>query len=147
MTSKLYGAMLGMLASVNREPMRERIAATIDRLIASYGSVDVDARVALCSEDIVFVDPVGLPEIRGRDAMASFFRACLADGWNFSMQLDELVICADEALMTWIVDIVKDEEGTARLKSTNMMRFDEAGRITSWRAIFDEARITAGAAL
>jgi len=146
MTVHVSDAMRGLLASVNDAGLRSRIATTIDRLIDSYRTVDVDARVALCAEDVLFVDPVGLPEIRGRDAMDAFFRACLDDGWSFSMTLDELVICSNEALMTWLVDIAKAGEGRAKLRSTNMMVFTDDGLIRGWRAIFDTDRILAGAA-
>lgn len=144
MTSEVHGAMLGMLASVNDRATHKRIAQTIEKLIESYRTADVSARASLCDENIVFVDPVGLPEIRGREAISQFFRDCLAQGWSFSMTLDDLVICSNEALMTWVVDAEKAGEGSATLRSSNMMVFNGNGQIASWRAIFDENRIASG---
>ncbi|WP_311269491.1 nuclear transport factor 2 family protein [Sphingobium sp. WCS2017Hpa-17] len=142
MASALHDGMLGMLASVRDETLSNRIAHTIEQLVSSYRDVDVKRRIALCAADVVFVDPVGLPEIHGRLAMEAFFTQCLAEGYAFSMTVEELVICADEALMTWIVDISKAGQGNAQLRSTNMMRFTPEGLIASWRAIFDPSRIS-----
>jgi ketosteroid isomerase-like protein len=130
-----------LIQSVAKPNLAERIRSNIAELIDTYTNVDVDRRVRLCSEDIIFVDPVGLPEIRGREAMRRFFEESVQSGWSFTMMLDELTISSNEALMTWIVDIRKEGAGTARLRSTNMMVFDDDALITSWRAIFDGERL------
>lgn len=141
MTSVVHDGMLSMLASINDENLGRRIATTIDDLVASYRDADIDRRVSLCDENVVFVDPVGLPEIRGRKAIADFFRQCLADGWSFAMAVEELVVCSNEALMTWNVNISRAGQGQVRLRSSNMMVFTSDGLIARWRAIFDPARL------
>jgi len=55
--------------------------AAIETFLASYKVKDVETRIALFAEGIVFEDPVGTPPIVGRKAMNDYFVATVASGW------------------------------------------------------------------
>ncbi len=121
---------------------RAQAETSIRAFLASYAAKDVDARIALFAENIVFEDPAGAEPVRGKANLDEFFRATISGGWDIAMESEKVIKSGNEAL-----SITKASWGLAgtepaRLTLIQNFAFDAAGKIARLRIFFDETTIS-----
>lgn len=114
---------------------RDEICAVCDRYIASVAGGDVDAVMALYGEDPQIEDPVGSEPRRGRDAVREFYES--VTGIELKMRrIGPVTVVGNHAAFQFRIDV--DLEGTTMtMVSTDVMTFDDAGKIQTMLAYAD----------
>jgi len=112
-------------------------AAHIRQLIERYPELvtktDIDAIVALYTDDATVEDPIGSEVHRGRDAVRAFYEGTI--GPAVMKRSGAVRVAANEAA-TPLVVLIGPEGQQQALDIISVMRFDEDGRITSMRAFW-----------
>jgi len=132
---------LAQAAAVPTTVTRGHVEHAIKTFLASYAARDVDTRIALFADGIVFEDPVGAEPVRGRDNLRQFFRATIDSGWNIAMASEKIVKSGNEALSVTKASWGVPGTEPARLTLIQNFAFDDAGKITRLRIFFDETTI------
>ncbi|WP_027996422.1 steroid Delta-isomerase [Simplicispira psychrophila] len=123
-------------------PTPEHMQAAVRAYIAALNAGDIDAIVALYAEDATVEDPVGATPQRGLAEIRRFYSASL------QMQLQVVLegpvrAVANEAAFAFSVALVMDGQRLT-IRPIDVMRFDDAGRITAMRAFFGPSNISHG---
>jgi steroid delta-isomerase len=114
---------------------RDEITAVCDRYIACVAAGDVDGVMALYGEDPRVEDPVGSEPHQGRAAVRAFYEGTTGVKLTTS-RIGPVTVAANSAAFQFRIDV--DLEGsTITLVSTDVMTFDDAGKIASMIALPD----------
>jgi steroid delta-isomerase len=106
-----------------------------DRYLEAVSGGDVDAVMDLYADEPTVEDPIGSPLKVGRDAVRAFY----AGTTGVSMKLSRIgVVCVagDRAAFQFRIDVDLGDS-TLSLASTDVMTFDDAGKVTAMIAYSD----------
>ena len=110
--------------------------ALVRRYLTCHGSTDLDAVLALFSEDAIVEDPVGSPVMTGRSSIREFYRETHArNGPLVFERIGPVLVCGDEIALHVRARLARDVDG-AGMHVIYLLRVDERGRIRSLRAFF-----------
>lgn len=115
------------------------ISAVIDRYLATVASGDASKVAALYADDATLEDPVGSEPHRGRAAIETFYGGL--QGRIGTELLTARVVGLEAAFRFRVVTAVGDT--TYTVEPIDVMTFDDAGQITSMRAFWAPADMTA----
>jgi len=121
-------------------PSQEQLLGIVQAYVDAFDKGDVDAVVALFSEDATVEDPVGTPPKRGLAEIRSFYAGSMATGAK--LELRGAPRCAaDYVAFPFAVSL--DWQGRRQvIEVIDTFRLDDSGRITEMRAFFGPANIT-----
>ncbi len=106
--------------------------ATIDAYLSALASRDLDAILALYAEDATVEDPVGTEPIQGHPALRAFYTRAL--GMTLQPERHGSVkVAGHEAAFHFTLTM---PELARRIDIIEVMRFDDAGKVTSMRAFW-----------
>jgi steroid delta-isomerase len=114
---------------------RKDIVSACDRYLEAVSGGDVDAVMDLYADEPTVEDPIGSPLKVGRDAVRAFY----AGTTGVSMKLSRIgVVCVagDRAAFQFRIDVDLGDS-TLSLASTDVMTFDDAGKVTAMIAYSD----------
>ena len=94
---------------------------------------DVDAIVALYTDDATIEDPIGSPLHRGREAIRAFYEA--SAGAAVMKRTGPVHVAGSEAATPLMV-LIGPEGQQQALDIISVMTFDDAGSVTSMRAFW-----------
>jgi steroid Delta-isomerase len=111
--------------------------AAIETFLASYKVKDVETRIALFADGIVFEDPVGTPPIVGKKAMNDYFVATVASGWDIDLVSKKIMINGTEGVS--ITEATAGVGGHPPVTSTivQIFIFDDADKFKGLRVFMD----------
>jgi steroid delta-isomerase len=117
----------------------KKIRQVYDRYPQLMTKGDVDAIVELYAEDATIEDPIGSELRRGRAAIRDFYEASAG---SVTLRLTGPVRVAGSEAATPMVVLMGPEGQQQALDVISVMKFDDAGLITSMRAFwsFDTMR-------
>jgi steroid delta-isomerase len=114
---------------------REQIVAACDKYLAALSEGDVAGIMSLYSEDATVEDPVGSPLKVGHAAIREFY-----DGTtNISLKatrVGPVTVAGSKAAFLFRLDVSLGDQDIV-LASTDVMTFDDAGKVVSMVAIPD----------
>ena len=114
----------------------EQINSTVVRYLDAVASGDAAAITALYAADGTLEDPVGTPPRQGREAIAEFYSALA--GADIATELLTLRVGGDTAAFHFRVT-TKAGDQSYIVEPIDVMTFNEAGEITSMRAVWSPA--------
>lgn len=117
---------------------RAHIGRAVRAYLSSYASNDIAGRATLFADDIVAEEPVGLPPIRGREALVAFWQASIDAGWQCHNKLERLVVNGNEAFVSFRSELSMPGNGSVSLDVFETLAFDRRGLIQHLRAYNDE---------
>jgi len=126
-------------------PTPESLRHLVDRYCQAVTSRDVDAVVALFTEDAVQADPVSAPPNVGRDAIGAFFQAAVDASSATTFRALAVHTCADQVAIDFRVEVTV-EGGTMVISGIEVFTVSEDGRICAVSAYWDDADVTFAAA-
>lgn len=109
-------------------PTRAEICQRCDDYLAAVSAHDPDAIVALFAADAEQVDPVGTPPNVGHEQIRDFFTRTTAVGFTLT-RTGPITVVGHHAAFQFRADF--DDPGLAAITSTDVLTFDDQGRITS----------------
>ena len=118
---------------------------TIRETIASYwkffSAGDLDALVALFTDDATVEDPVGSPVHEGKAAVRQFYESAHALADSIELRgLDITLVCGDQAAFAMeIRPLIGGAEFV--LEAIDVMTFTDDGRIRSMRAFWQQEKM------
>jgi steroid delta-isomerase len=119
----------------------QHIAQTMQAYVDNISAGDLDAVVALFSEDAVVEDPVGSEPARGHAALRVFYT--MACDSVAKMELEGNV----RARETWgacgMLAYPKGAEDSMVIETLDVMSFNEEGKITSMKAYWGDTNMRA----
>ena len=104
---------------------------------------DRDGWLDLFAEDASIEDPVGAPVTKGKAAIAAFWDRIHQGEMALSCELDRIVVCGHEALMIFVV-ITRGAGVEMRVRIADLFTFDDAGKIATMRAFWDQDCMSMG---
>ena len=118
-------------------PTREELVSICDRYVELVSNQETDAIVELYADDAWIEDPIGSERKHGRDAIREFYDGITKLGGTPVMRrIGPVTVCGGEAAFQFRIDIDLGEDKIA-MATTDVMTFDDAGKITSMRAFAD----------
>ncbi|MBF6353076.1 nuclear transport factor 2 family protein [Nocardia higoensis] len=122
-------------------PSVEQITSTVTEYAHRVSTGTAAEIAALYAEDATLEDPVGTEVRVGRDAIAAFYSGL--DGVDTTMELLTLRVSGDTAAFHFRVTSTLPS-GPITVEPIDVMTFDEQGRITSMRAIWNRTDMVTG---
>ena len=114
---------------------RTDIVSTCDRYLEALTAGDVDAVMDLYAAEPTVEDPVGSPLKVGRDAVRAFYEG--TKGASLKMtRVGPVCVVGNQAAFTFRIDVDLGES-TMSLASTDVMTFDDEGKVTAMVAYAD----------
>lgn len=138
-SSRGWRRMVDAIPSVND---RSRIEAALRSYVDSWGSGEIEARLSLFANDVVFEDPATVRRATGKAELASFFGSTIPRNWKLSFWFDRVVVVGDEAVLTYRATLRVGDAAPAELLLNAHVQFDAKGLISSFRTFFDADAIT-----
>lgn len=120
-------------------PTAQEMEAVVHRYVAALNAADLEAIVALYTEDAVVEDPVGSPPHRGRDAIRAFYAGSVAMGLQVSLE-GPVRATADMAAFAFRVRLRWQGRDTT-IRPIDLFRFNAQGQVVQMQAIFGPANI------
>lgn len=116
---------------------RAHLVSVCDRYVQLVSDGDTDGILALYADDCWIEDPIGSEKKAGKDALREFYAGIRNLGVTPVMaRIGPVCVCGGEAAFQFRIDIDLGESKIA-MTSTDVMTFDDEGRITSMRAFAD----------
>ena len=109
--------------------MKQALQDYLDR----FNARDLDGIVALYAEDASVEDPFGRPPTHGRAAIREFYRSALKTNATLRLATPIRGSHGDSAAMAFDVCLPLPQ-GETIIRVIDVMRFNEAGLVTSMRA-------------
>jgi steroid delta-isomerase len=109
------------------------IRATVERYVKLMTAGDADAIAALYADDASIEDPIGAPLQRGREAIRTWYRASAG---KVRLELTGPIRVAGGEAAFPMLGTVGSADDPSYLDIIDVMKFDEAGRVTSLRAFW-----------
>lgn len=114
---------------------REDIVKACDRYLEALSAGDVDAVMDLYADAPTVEDPVGSEPKVGRDAVRAFYDG--TTGVSLKMtRVGPVCVAGNQAAFLFRIDVDLGES-TLSLASTDVMTFDDAGKVTAMTAYSD----------
>lgn len=121
-------------------PTEEKMLASMQAYLDALNARDVEGIIGLFAEGGTIEDPVGTGVHSARDGLSSLVGA-LPEGAKFTLDTPIRASHSSGAAMAFTVDMVLDGK-SIRIKSIDVMQFDEAGMITEMRAYYGPSNVT-----
>ena len=116
---------------------RSHLVSVCDRYVQLVSDGDTDGILELYADDCWIEDPIGSEKKVGKDALREFYAGISQLEVNPVMRrIGPVCVCGGEAAFQFRIDIDLGETKIA-MTSTDVMTFDDEGRITSMRAFAD----------
>jgi steroid Delta-isomerase len=116
---------------------RDQLVAVCDRYVELVSNQDTDAIMELYADDCWIEDPIGSDRKVGREVIREFYESITKLGVTPVMRrIGPVTICGGEAAFQFRIDIDLGDTQIA-MATTDVMTFDDAGKITSMRAFAD----------
>jgi steroid delta-isomerase len=116
---------------------RAELVAICDRYVELVDAGDTEAIMDLYAQECWIEDPIGSEHKVGRDVVREFYASIAALEVNPRMtRIGPVTVCGGEAAFQFRIDI-EIGEMTIKMTSTDVMTFDDSGKITSMRAFAD----------
>jgi steroid delta-isomerase len=119
-------------------PSADRIREQIQVYIEAMCESDIDGIAALYAENSTVEDPVGGDPIAGLEAIRAFYGATAP---NIKVELTGSIRVAGSECAAPILAELTIGENKRYIDVIDVMRFDEAGKITSMRAFWNPAEL------
>ena len=129
-------------ASVPAVHPRPRLEVAVGAYFSSFTAKDVETRLALFADDVVFEDPAGRLIASDPDGLRAFWVDTIPSDWEVTFTLERVAIVGDEALATATMRLRAGEKSPVDVLVNCHLVFDAAGRIERFRAFFDAESIT-----
>jgi steroid Delta-isomerase len=113
---------------------REHIVAACDRYLAALSEGDVDGIVALYADDATIEDPIGSPVKTGA-AIRDFYQSTANIDLK-ATRVGPVTVAGSTAAFLFRLDVTVGDQDIV-LASTDIMTFDDTGKVTSMTAIPD----------
>ncbi|HEX4016598.1 MAG TPA: nuclear transport factor 2 family protein [Frankiaceae bacterium] len=114
---------------------REEICATCDQYIALLTKGDTEGIVALYDPNARVEDPLGTEPKYGHEAIRGFYSA-VAGVTLTATRLGPVTVVGHEAAFQFRIDVPVGED-TISMVTTDLMTFDESGKVISMKAYAD----------
>ena len=112
--------------------------ATVEAFIAHWNACDIDAMLALCSEDIVYHN-IPMEPVVGTTQMRAMVEGFLANIASCDWQT-HAIAANGNTVLTERTDAFNFKDGRrAAIRVMGTFDLDDSGRITGWRDYFDMA--------
>ncbi len=116
---------------------RAELVAICDRYVEMVDAGDTDGIMELYAEDSWIEDPIGSERKVGKAVIREFYAGIAAMDINPKMaRIGPVTVCGGEAAFQFRIDIDLGEM-QIKMTSTDVMTFDDSGKITSMRAFAD----------
>ena len=116
---------------------RAELVSVCDRYVELVSARDVDGIMDLYAADCWVEDPIGSERKVGREAIREFYAGISAlEVEPVMTRMGPVTVCGGEAAFQFRIDIDLGDAKIA-MSTTDVMTFDEAGKITSMRAFAD----------
>jgi steroid Delta-isomerase len=119
------------------DQLRERL----DQYVETINGRDPSAIAALFTEDAVQADPASNPPNVGREAIAAFFSGSIAASEEWTFRAKEVHTCATNVAIDFEI-AVQTGGATMTIAGIEVFTFDDAGKIQSLSAYWDDADMT-----
>jgi len=130
-----------LAAGVPARHAREVLLSSITTYFSSFGAADVETRIALFADEMVFEDPAGRHVASDVAGLRAFWVEKIPPDWKVAFTLERAAIVGDEALATATMHLRAGEKSSVDVLVNCHFAFDQDGRIVSFRAFFDEQSI------
>lgn len=110
----------------------DEIKRLLEELTERWRNGDAQGAADLFSETAVYSEPP-THELRGRAAIAAFFRAFFASHYNVEFAFSRILIGDGEAAAEWSFSYTKARDGSRLFLSGISFIDTAAGHIQSWR--------------
>ena len=114
---------------------RAEICATCDQYIALLSKGDTEGIVALYDPNARVEDPLGSEPKYGHEAIRGFY-AAIAGVSLTATRLGPVTVVGHEAAFQFRIDVPVGED-TISMVTTDLMSFDESGKVVSMKAYAD----------
>jgi steroid Delta-isomerase len=114
---------------------RDEICAVCDQYIALLSKGDVDAIVDLYDAGARVEDPLGTPPKNGHEEIRGFYAGVSGVSLT-ATRLGPVTVVGHEAAFQFRVDVPVGED-TISMVTTDLMTFNEAGKVVSMKAYAD----------
>ena len=116
---------------------RQALVSVCDRYVELVSAGDTDAVLDRYADDCWIEDPIGSELKRGKDALREFYDGIKDLGVTPVLtRVGPVCVCGGEAAFQFRIDVDLGESQLAMV-STDVMTFDDDGRITGMRAFAD----------
>ncbi len=117
---------------------RDEMVAVCDQYLALLSKGDVDGIVALYAPDARVEDPIGTPAKHGTEEIRGFY-ASVSGTTLTATRIGPVTIVGHEAAFLFRIDVAlgPDKKETLSMASTDLMTFNDAGKITRMTAYAD----------
>lgn len=116
---------------------RAHLVSVCDRYVQMVSDGDTEGILELYADDCWIEDPIGSDKKVGKDALREFYGGIAKlDVSPVMTRIGPVCVCGGEAAFQFRIDIDLGETKIA-MTSTDVMTFDDDGRITSMRAFAD----------
>jgi steroid Delta-isomerase len=116
---------------------RDELVAVCDRYVELVSNQDTDAIMELYADDCWIEDPIGSDRKVGHEVIREFYEGITKLGVTPVMRrIGPVTVCGGEAAFQFRIDIDLGDTQIA-MTTTDVMTFDDAGKITSMRAFAD----------
>ena len=122
-------------------PSTDDIAKTVNRYLELVANGSADEITALYTDDATIEDPVGSGLRRGHAAVHEFYAAI--ENIDKQTELVALRVAGNEAGFLWRLTMNAGDSRT-RIEPISVMTFNDDAKITSMRALWSPADLTAG---
>lgn len=138
----LKEAVRSLLGSIEGTVTPEHIRSTIEKYLQTYVTKDTATRAAMFTDDAIADDPVGAPPFVGKEAIVNFWSIADQGPATLEPKVERIVVCGNEAVFIFNMKMSVGEMGSATMKITETLVFDDAGKIKRLRAYWDEHSVT-----
>ena len=122
----------------------EDALALFERRRRAWLAEDLDAYLALWTEDMTFQSPMHAEPLRGRSAFAELVGRSLATTRPVRFDLEHLAVRDDAVLAEWCIAVERrGSGGRIEWRGMSVAKMHE-GRIAVWREYWNPAALTGG---
>ncbi|MEI6701286.1 MAG: nuclear transport factor 2 family protein [Actinomycetota bacterium] len=119
------------------------LEALVHRYASVTSSMDVDAYVALFSEDCIREDPIGTPANHGREEVRASWQAVTSGVTSISFTPSDIHVVANCA--AYHFEVVTDlGEMKVTVNGIELFEFNESGEIQSMKAYWADTDLVVG---
>ena len=123
--------------------MKEKVQLALDNYVLAYSTNDKKLFSSLWDDEAVFEDPVGAEPCKGIEAICAFWDFGHVDGMEITPSNIETVICANEGILKAVMEVRNTNDNSGmNISIVDHFVINEAGKIISGRAFWDESSIT-----
>ncbi|MBB4631772.1 nuclear transport factor 2 family protein [Sphingosinicella soli] len=116
------------------------VRQVIERYLRAYEEGDYAACEAMFADHAVFEDPVGTRRFEGIEAIREFLRSAPAE-IKIKADVHKIVECGRDAMFHYAMIITGWRDNPVGIKVYETIAIDDAGKITSLRAFWNEGSI------